>query len=176
MRIYIVGTSGSGKSTLAQEIAELFDLKHIELDSLHFEANWVERPWDVFIQEVTREIQAPHWVVCGNYSHVQDMLLQKVDLIIWLDYSFCKVFWQTTKRTLRRLILKEPCCNGNYETWRQQFFSKYSIFWWVISTYKKRRTKYIELMQRPAYQHKWIVVRNAKERERLLTACPITSL
>ena len=175
MKIYIVGTSGSGKSTLAQEIAEMFTLKHIELDALHFGPQWVERPWDVFIEDVKREIESPNWVVCGNYSPVRDLLMQNANLLIWLDYSFTKIFWQTTKRTFRRLIRKEPCCNGNYESWRQQFFSKYSIFWWVISTYRKRRRRYIELMQDPDFKHKWIVVRNAKQRENLLGACAIPS-
>ncbi len=171
MKIYIVGTSGSGKSTLAQELSEKLDLKHIELDAIHFAPNWVERPWDEFIADVQGEIQAPNWVVCGNYSQVRDMLMQDVDLIIWLDYPFFKVFWQTTKRTLKRLIFKEPCCNGNYESWRQQFFSKYSIFLWVITTYRKRRKLYAELMQEPDTKHKWIVVSNEKQRRKLLGFC-----
>lgn len=107
------------------------------------------------------------------YQWFREMLMQNADLLIWLDYPFFKIFWQTIKRTLRRLVRREPCCNGNYETFRRQFFSKYSIFWWVISTYKKRRRDYTALMQQPTCKHKWVVVRNAREREELLGFCVI---
>ncbi|WP_423226670.1 AAA family ATPase, partial [Candidatus Amarolinea aalborgensis] len=47
-RIVVVGTSGSGKTTLARRLALALGIPHIELDALHWEANWQEAPVEVF--------------------------------------------------------------------------------------------------------------------------------
>jgi len=41
-RVVVVGTSGSGKTTIARRLAALLGVRHIELDSLHWERGWVE--------------------------------------------------------------------------------------------------------------------------------------
>ena len=36
LRILIIGSSGSGKTTLARQLADMYQLAHIEMDRLHF--------------------------------------------------------------------------------------------------------------------------------------------
>lgn len=44
------------------------------------------------------------------------------------------------RRTVRRIVRHEPCCNGNQETWSRAF-SRDSIIGWHLQTWaKKRRT------------------------------------
>jgi hypothetical protein len=70
------------------------------------------------------------------------------DTMIWLDYSFAVVFGRILKRTFRRVVFREVCCNGNYESWRTTF-SRDSIILWVFRTYLKRKRKYGELFSSP---------------------------
>lgn len=73
-------------------------------------------------------------------------MIENADKIIWLDYSFPLVFWRITKRTLKRVFLKQSCCNGNFETFHQQFFSKDSMFYWVVKKFHARRKEHQRLL------------------------------
>ena len=50
-RISIIGTSGCGKTTLARQLCQRLAIPHIELDALHWEANWTEVPTN-FIESI----------------------------------------------------------------------------------------------------------------------------
>ena len=41
-RVVVVGTSGSGKTSISSRLAALLDVRHVELDALHWERGWVE--------------------------------------------------------------------------------------------------------------------------------------
>src|SRR5215213_5524259 len=85
-RIVVVGTSGSGKTTLARELAQRCSLPHIEMDALHWGPNWTEAPIEVFRQRVELALEAPGWVVDGNYSKLRNLVWRRAELIVWLDY------------------------------------------------------------------------------------------
>jgi len=168
-----VGTSGSGKSTLARLLSKRFSLKHIELDTLQFLPGWVERPKNEFIADAKKAMKLSDWVSCGNFVFDNYYIFKKADLIVWLDYPFLKVFWQTIKRTFRRILFKEPCCNGNYETFYQQLFTKYSIFWWVMTTYSRRKREYTHLSQLPEFKNKWQIIQTQVELDRFLKSLKV---
>lgn len=163
MKFYIIGTSGSGKSTLAKILSQKTGAPHTELDTLHFLPGWIERPDEDFKADVLKILKEPHWILCGNYSCIQEEIFKAADRIIWLDYPFYKTFWRVTKRTVWRLIMHKSCCNGNYESFWRQFFTKYSIFWWVITTYGRRKKDYLELSKDPSLKNKWITLRNESD-------------
>lgn len=167
MNIYIVGTSGSGKSTLARILAERLKLRHIELDALSFlPGRWEQRPDGEFETSVKDAISEDGWVICGNYKNVRPLILDRVDLVVWINYSFAKTFWWTLKRTVKRIYDQSPICNGNYESIAIQFFSKKSILWWVITTYPKRKRTYTALSQE--LKDKWITIHNPEELDAFL--------
>ena len=163
MRIYIIGTSGCGKSTLAKQLAIKLNYPHIELDYYRFLPNWQKRNQSEFINIIKEKINVVNWIVCGNETaELKYYLLNNTDKIIWLDYSFPLVFWRTTTRTLRRILSKECCCNGNSETLHQQFFSKHSIFYWIIKTFHQRRLEYQKLLLNPIFKIKILHINKAK--------------
>lgn len=43
MKINIIGYSGSGKSTLTKYIAQYYGYPYLYLDTVNFQAHWVER-------------------------------------------------------------------------------------------------------------------------------------
>jgi len=152
-RVIVVGSIGAGKTTFAKAVAKKLSIRHIELDRFNWLPGWKLRLHEELKVLVAQEIGKPSWVICGNYSVLRPMTWSKADTIIWLDYSFLICFWRCFKRSFSNALQRKQCCNGNYETLGRMFFSKQSILWWVMRTYKKRRKKYIRLMQDPMYKH-----------------------
>lgn len=152
-RIAIVGSTGSGKTTLAKELATRLNLPHIEMDALNWEANWVNAPQAIFRERLHHALQAPQWVVDGNYSTVRDLVWRQADTLIWLDYPFPLVLARLTRRTLRRIVTRQALWQGNRETFRQAFLSSNSLYLWLWKTHWKRRRTYADLLKHPDYDH-----------------------
>lgn len=153
LRTAVLGVSGSGKTTFARSLAMRRACPHIELDALHWQANWTETPLPQFRQAVENAIASPHWVLDGNYSKVRDLVWARADSLIWLNYPFHLVFGRVFKRTCQRVFLRQALWAGNRETFRLAFLSRHSILWWVVKTYARRRAEYPLLFAQPAYQH-----------------------
>ena len=156
-RINVIGTSGSGKTTVARAVADVLDIKHIELDALHWQENWTETPSEemrVVIEEATR---VGSFVVDGNYSKLRDIVWPRCDTVVWLDYSFARVFSQLIARTVRRVVNRQVLWNGNRERWRSAVFSKDSILLWAIQTHWRRKRSNPISLARPEAEHLQVV-------------------
>ncbi|HKQ73309.1 MAG TPA: adenylate kinase [Blastocatellia bacterium] len=141
-RISVIGTSGSGKTTFAGKLAEILRIPHVELDSLSWEANWTTVPKEVFRSRVRKAIIADRWVVDGNYGKdARDLIWERADTVVWLNYSLPVIIHRLVRRTLRRIISGEECCNGNRESLRLAL-SRDSIIIWALQTYERRRAEY----------------------------------
>ncbi len=158
-RIVVVGTTSSGKSTLARLLVDQFALDFIELDALHWEPNWREAPDEVFRARAKEATHAERWVVAGNYLQVRDIVWSRAEAVLWLDYSFPRIFWQLTVRTFRRGVLQEELWNGNREKlwWHFKLWSDESLYHWLFKTYWRRRREYPLLFAEPRYNHLTIV-------------------
>jgi len=154
-RIVIVGTTSSGKSTLAERLADRFGHDFIDLDSFHWEPNWKEAPPDVFRRRVESATQCEKWIVAGNYHMVRDLVWKKAEVVIWLDYSLWKIFWQLTRRTFSRWWNRELLWGTNYENlWtHMKVWSDESLFHWLFKTYWRRKREYPVLLGLPEYKH-----------------------
>lgn len=152
-RIVVVGTSSSGKTTLARRLSRALHIPHVELDALHWEPNWVEAPDEVLRERTIKALRGDVWVVDGNYSMVRDIVWSRADMVVWLDYPLQVILWRLTVRTFRRVFHRVELWGGNRESLRTAFFSKDSLYIWVLTTYKKRRREYPELLARPEHAH-----------------------
>jgi adenylate kinase family enzyme len=148
-RVSVVGATGSGKTTFAAHLAHVLAVPHVELDSLHWERNWVEAPLEIFRARVERALTGDRWVVDGNYSKARDIVWSRADTVIWLDYSLPRIFWRLTGRTLKRVLTHQVLWNENRETWNQ--FSKDSLFLWVLTSRPRHHRDYPRLFQE--YSH-----------------------
>ena len=165
-RIVFVGTTSSGKSTLAKQLADKFDYDFIELDALNWEPNWTPAPQEVFKERVDNATQAPNWIVAGNYSKVRPIIWPKAELIIWLDYSLWRIFWQLIRRTFTRWWTHEHLWGTNYENLWVHFklWSEESLFHWLFKTYWRRKREYPALLAMPEHLHlKLIHFKHPKE-------------
>ena len=169
MRFYIIGTSGSGKSILAKTIGQQLNIPHIELDFYRFKKDWKKRPDQELYDIIVQHIQQKNWVVCGNESgKLKEHLLEQATHIVWLDYPFWFVFYRVFIRTMRRILFKEKSCGGNQETFFMQFFTKYSIFLWVVQTYSKRKRQYTPLLTDPTFKKRMIHLKSQKDTDKFL--------
>jgi adenylate kinase family enzyme len=115
---------------------------HIELDAIHWGPDWVPCPPEEFRRRVDEATQGEVWVVDGNYSPVQDLVWARATDLVWLDYSFARIFGRALRRTVRRVVRREELFGGCRESFRLAFLSRESILWWVIRTYRRRRRAY----------------------------------
>lgn len=152
-RIVIIGAAASGKTTLAFNMAVKLGLPVIDLDDLHWQPGWKTTPRDEFKSEVRKSASKDKWIIAGNYSGVRDLVWNRADTVIWLDYNFSMNFWRLLKRTAHRLVDKKPVCNGNHET-LSNVFSKNSLIPWFLKTFHERRREYDEIFNdKKTYPH-----------------------
>lgn len=154
-RVAVYGPSGSGKSTLSRALGARFDLPLLELDAVfHAYPNWVDLSREEFRERVIEYLDAHPdcWVIEGNYSHVRDLILPLAETAIWLDLPFPLVYRRLAWRTIWRSFTHGELWNGNKETIRQTFFSKYSMLVWGVTSWRRSRRSLFQslLTDRPA--------------------------
>jgi adenylate kinase family enzyme len=120
-RVLVAGVSGAGKSTLADTIAGITGAPRIEIDSLFHGPGWVPRPQ--FVAEVTALAGQDAWVIEWQYSAVRPLLVERAEMMVWLDLPTSVVMWRVIRRTIRRRIKHIELWNGNYEPPLHTFFT-----------------------------------------------------
>ncbi len=172
-RVYIRGTSGSGKSTLGRALAARLGVPHIELDEHYHLPGWRQRPVEEFRARVADLVAEDAWVMDGNYSKVRDLVQDRADTVIWLDYPRGLVFRRVLLRTLHRCLTGTPVCNGNRENFVNSFLRKDSVVWWSWTTHARRHQEAIDFMADPAYAHvQRLLFCNPQETEAWLQSVP----
>lgn len=170
--INIIGTTGSGKSTFARQLAQKQQLQYIELDNLLWLDDWQESTNEALFLKLKNAIEnaATGWVIDGLYTRTIPMMMEKVDTVIWLDYSFHINLYRLTKRTFGRVISRKKLWeDSNNRESLKLMLSKESIFIWLIKSYPKNRKKYLALMQNPDYQHiRFIRLTSPQQAEKFL--------
>nr|MBC8383847.1 adenylate kinase [Candidatus Cloacimonadota bacterium] len=146
-RIAIIGTSCSGKSTLAHNISKILHIPHFELDHLYWQPDWQHLDRELFREKVKKTVQDERWVIDGNFSIVRDLIWENSDTIIWLNYPFDVVFLHALVRSIKRIVTKEQLFGNNVESFRQTFFTKNSILYWIIYTHWKYKRTYSRLIR-----------------------------
>ena len=152
-RLIIVGTSCSGKTTLARQMAQILEALCIELDAIHWKAEWQRRPEGEFRQKVKEVTAGDRWVIDGNYGSVRDVVWARGTTVIWLNYPFRIVLWRALYRTVKRAATGEELFSGNRESFRKSFFSKESILLWVITSYPRLKRSYRQILDQGEYSH-----------------------
>lgn len=139
-RIVVKGASGSGKTTVAVALAEALDAPHVELDALHHGPDWSEPPLEEFRQRVTEATAGDRWVVDGNYdSKLGDALLERAELVVWLDPPLRMILARLRRRTAERIRSGTELWAGNRESWRDALIGRESLFVWAIRTHRSLR-------------------------------------
>jgi adenylate kinase family enzyme len=137
-RVLVAGVSGSGKTTLAGRIGALLDVPHTEVDGLFHGPGWTRRP--EFEADVDAFSALDSWVTEWQYSSVLDLLAERADTLVWIDWPYPVVLSRVVRRTVRRSVRHEELWNGNYEAPLRTFFTDPDhVVRWSIKTRKKYR-------------------------------------
>ncbi len=100
-RILIIGCGGSGKSKLAEQLHQKLNLSIIHLDQHYWKPNWVESQKGDWELTVNRLIQAPEWIMDGNYGGTMDLRIERADTIIFLYFPTITCIYRVVKRTIK---------------------------------------------------------------------------
>ena len=142
-RILITGSAGCGKTRLGGILSARLGLPHIELDGLYHGPNWTAPDPEAFRSRVAHLVEAPRWIVDGNYSVLGDIVRSRADLLIAIDLPRPVVLAQLLRRTGRRLITGAELWNGNRENWRNLLRTdpKENILLWSHVNFGKLRAR-----------------------------------
>jgi adenylate kinase family enzyme len=141
-RVLVVDVPGSGKTSVARRVAEILGIPHVELDGLHWGANWTPR--EDFRPRAEFALSSGRWSACGNYhSKLHDLTWQRADLIVWLDLPPYTTLLRLLRRTFDRILRREELWEGNRETFRDTFFNRDSllVWWWRTTRWDPERTQ-----------------------------------
>ena len=85
-------------------------------------------------------VAGERWVLDSSYGDWLDFVLPRAQLVVGLDYPRWLSLARLVRRTVSRVITKEPMCNGNVETWRK-VFERDSIIRWHFQSFARKRQR-----------------------------------
>lgn len=151
-RVAVIGSaSGNGKTTVGKAISAKLALPFVELDELHWGPNWTEATVDELRARVAPIVGTDEWVIDGVYrAKLGDLVLQRAELVVWLDLPLHVWLPRLIRRTVRRVVRREEFLNGNHETWRSVLFARDSLIVYALRSHFRRRRQYpVELARFP---------------------------
>lgn len=172
-RVVVIGVAGVGKSTVARGLSERLGVRHVELDSIFWQANWTKLEQSEFEARVREATRAGGWVVDGNYSErIRAIAWGAADTVVWLDLPRAVVMWQLVLRTVRRIVSGVELWNGNREGSLRDQLSRdpaRSILLWSWRTYGPTKAEYGLAMRNPELAHlRFERLRSRREIKRFL--------
>ncbi len=144
-RVLIHGVTGSGKSTAAVRIGEALGLPvHLVDEEIGFlpvsQAVWTNRQPGEMRRIASALAGRSDWVLDSTYGAFRDLVLERAEIVIGLDYPRWLSLARLLRRTARRVWDRTPACNGNRETLRQTLGRESIILWHFQTFARKRRT------------------------------------
>ncbi|WP_329460112.1 adenylate kinase [Streptomyces sp. NBC_01497] len=102
---------------MARALSQALGLPYHEMDALYFGGpGW--RVNENFAEDVARIAGGTGWIIDSiGYPAVRDVLWDKADTIVWLDYPRRVIMPRVLRRSLRRSLLRERIFGGNREAW-----------------------------------------------------------
>ncbi|MER7186465.1 adenylate kinase [Streptomyces hyaluromycini] len=149
-RILVVGVTGAGKSTLAQTLSSRLGLPYHEMDAVYFNGpDWAVN--DKLTEDVSRLAAGSRWIIDSlGYPEVRDLLWDRADTVIWLDYPRRVIMPRVLRRSLRRTVTREVLFGGNRETWTG-WLSREHPAWWAWSQHGARRREVERRIRDPRF-------------------------
>lgn len=169
-RVLIAGVSGAGKTTLARCLAEIWGLRHVEIDGLFHGPDWTPRT--EFLGDVRAFSGEDRWITEWQYTSkgTDDILPPRAQLAVWLDYPYRVVRGRLVRRTLSRAVLRRELWNGNREPAPWNMVSRdpeKNILAWQTQTLHKWDERMPQILER--FPHLTIVrLRHPRETDRWL--------
>jgi hypothetical protein len=117
---------------------------HVELDALDHGPNWTPAtPFELLARVTALLDDGRGWVVDGNfYSELGLTVLDRAELVVWLDLPLATKMIRLTRRTMRRWVRREELWNGNRESLKDIFRGPKSLFPWAFRMHFRHRREW----------------------------------
>jgi adenylate kinase family enzyme len=139
-RILVYGVTGSGKSTLAGALGEITGIPVLDADDLCWRPGWVQIPQEEQQALFDRLTRADTWILDAAYDVWRDIVLERTDLVVALDYprwrSLVRLLW----RTVTGIVTRREICHGNRDSWRS-LVGRHSIVTWHVTSFRRQRER-----------------------------------
>jgi len=104
----VASASGNGKTTLGRELARRLDVPFVEVDSLVHGTNGLEASAEELRERLLPVLDRDGWVVDGTYRRkLGDLVLERADIVVWVDLPLRVWLPRLLRRTVRRLRGRE---------------------------------------------------------------------
>jgi adenylate kinase family enzyme len=143
-RVVVLSTaSGNGKTTVGRALAQRLAVPFLELDAFHHGPNWTEATAEELRARVEPIVATGAWVIDGAYrGKLGDLVLERADVVVWLDLPIRVWLPRLLRRTARRLIHREELWNGNRERLRDVLYPPHSVVYFALRHQRDRRRRY----------------------------------
>ncbi len=151
-RIRVIGNAGAGKSTLARAPAVRLGLRFLDRDALVWRPGWVLTARDERLEVLEAATRDGGWTYDGHLrrDHADEQLvLERCDTIVWLDFARWMIAASVTARGVRRLFTGEPAPGGSRETWRSLLAPELNTRY-AWTSHKRLQREYEALFDREA--------------------------
>ena len=171
-RILVYGATGSGKSTLAGALGEVTGIPMTSVDDICWSPGWVQMPPDEQIAHFDALTRTDVWLLDSAYGPWRDLVIERADLVVALDYPRLVSLGRLLRRTATRIIDRQEVCNGNHESWRA-VFGRGSLVVWHFTSFRRKRAEMrgweaaatgprVIRLRRPAHAHAFVRAETAR--------------
>ena len=137
-RVMVFGATGAGTTTLAARLGQTLGLTAVVADDFYWDPDWNRPNRDEQDRRLHAALSGADYVIDSVYCFHNAEALAAVDVVVALDYPRWVSLRRVTRRTIRRLLTREPWGNGNIDTLRTAFGDDSPIRWNV----RKWRSKH----------------------------------
>jgi adenylate kinase family enzyme len=168
-RVIVGGISGAGKTTLARLLSQRLGLPYVDFDALFHGPGWIERP--TFRDDVEAFVAGERWITDSDgYAAVRDIVWDRADTLVWLDYSRARVMSRVIRRTIARIVLRRRLFNDNRERMLAPFVDREHPVRWAWTQHRKRRAANLKRVADPRWSDLSVVrLRSPRETHDWLT-------
>ena len=168
----VTSASGNGGTTFGRVLAARLQVPFVELDALNYGPGWAQATPEQLRARVAPLVATDAWVIEGGYwGKLGDLVLDRTDLVVWLDLPTTVWLPRLVRRTIRRIVRKEELWHGNRETFRGGLVGRDALLVYMLRNYRRRRRVYPERLR--AYNT--VRLRTTGEVERFLrSVAPVT--
>lgn len=138
-RVLFYGVTGSGKSAAAHAYAAASGLPEFSADDdIGWLPGWQQRSVEQQREIATDVAARDSWVLDSAYGVWRDIVVPRAELVVALDYPRWLSLGRLIRRSVRRVVTRQPVCNGNVET-LARLFAKDSIFYWHFNSFARKK-------------------------------------
>lgn len=97
-KVMIMGRPGSGKSTFSIQLQQILKIPLFHLDKYFFEANWVQRNYQDFLNQQQSLVNQCCWIIDGNSSKSLELRYSRADVCLYFNFPKYLCYYRTFKR------------------------------------------------------------------------------